>query len=86
MEKRHIKGLDDKGNELVYDVILTFQNEENKKNYIIYTDNNYDSHNKLVIYAAIYDPYNENKFIGIPDIKQEWDVIFNLLNKVLVNE
>ena len=85
-ERKKIYSKDEYGNKKEYDVILTFQNEENKKNYIIYTDNNYDSNNKLMIYAAIYDPYNENRFIGIPNTKQEWDVIFDLLNKVLNND
>ena len=46
------------GSVIEYDVILTFKNDKNNKNYIVYTDNKIDKDNKLKIYAAIYNPLN----------------------------
>lgn len=72
------------GNRKEYDVILTFKNDKNNKNYIVYTDNSIDNENKLKIYAAIYNPLT-NEFLGVPDSKDEWQVIYRLLDKVMLN-
>ena len=72
------------GKKIEFDVILTFKNENNEKNYVVYTDNSYDNNNKLTIYASIYNPDNL-QFIGNPDTKEEWDIIYNLLDKTLLN-
>ena len=71
------------GKKIEFDVILTFKNENNGKDYIVYTDNSIDDHNKLRIYSSIYNP-NTLEFIGNPETKEEWDVIYNLLEKSLL--
>ena len=68
-----------------FDVILTFKNENNGKDYIVYTDNSIDEENKLRIYASIYNPIT-NEFIGTPETKEEWDQIYKLLDKVLLDK
>ena len=82
MEKKHIYETLDDGTKKSYDVILTFHNDDNDKDYIVYTDNVYDEYNKLKIYASIYNSY-DNSFIGHPNTDEEWDVINNLLKDVL---
>ena len=73
------------GKKIEYDVILTFKNEKNKKDYIVYTDNELDNQNKLKIYAAIYNPLT-NEFIGVPESKEEWNEIYKVLDKVLLEK
>ena len=68
-----------------YDVIATFKNEENKKDYVVYTDNTMDKNNKLRIYASIYNPLTL-EFLGDPKTKEEWDEIYRLLDKVILNK
>ena len=82
MEKKHIYETLDDGTKKSYDVILTFHNDNNDKDYIVYTDNVYDEYNKLKIYASIYNSY-DNSFIGHPNTDEEWDIINNLLKDVL---
>ena len=82
MEKKHIYETLDDGTKKRYDVILTFHNDNNDKDYIVYTDNVYDEYDKLKIYASIYNSY-DNSFIGHPNTDEEWDVINNLLKEVL---
>lgn len=77
MERRTI--IDE--NEKVYDVILTFHNDNTNKDYIVYTNNEKDEEDKLKIYASIYDPKTE-KLLGNPTTKEEWDTIYNLLDEV----
>ena len=71
------------GKKIEYDVILTFKNEITNKDYIVYTDNQIDNQNKLRIYAAIYNPLS-NKFLEVPESKEEWNEIYRLLDKVLL--
>lgn len=82
MERKHIYETLDDGTKKSYDVILTFHNDNNDKDYIVYTDNVYDEYNKLKIYASIYNSY-DNSFLGHPSTVEEWDVINNLLKEVL---
>ncbi len=82
MERKHIYEVLDDGTKKSYDVILTFHNDNNDKDYIVYTDNVYDEYNKLKIYASIYNSY-DNSFLGHPNTDEEWDVINNLLKEVL---
>ena len=81
MDRRHITGKDKDGNEVVYDVILTFHNDKNNNDYIVYTNNEYDDEDKLMIYSSIYDPKTE-ELLGNPSSKEEWNDIFNLLNEI----
>lgn len=69
------------GKKQEYDVILTFKNEKNQKDYIVYTDNSYDEENKLKIYSAIYNPLT-NEFIKDVEEKEDWEKIYKLLDKV----
>ena len=71
------------GKKIEYDVILTFKNEITNKDYIVYTDNQIDNQNKLRIFAAIYNPLT-NQFIEVPESKEEWNEIYRLLDKVLL--
>ena len=49
--------LDENGNEVIYDVLFTFESEETNKNYIVYTDNKIDEvTGNIEVYASIYDP------------------------------
>ena len=73
------------GIEVAYDVILTFHNDDNHKDYIVYTDNGYDQENKLRIYASIYNPF-DNRFVGHPTTEEEWYEIHKVLDAVLINQ
>ena len=82
--KQKISAILKNGDKKEYDVILTFKNEKNNKDYVVYTDNSIDNENKLKIYAAIYNPLT-NEFIGVPESKDEWYDIYRLLDEVMLN-
>ena len=84
-EKKKIYTTLEDGTKLEYDVILTFHNDINNKDYIVYTDNKYDFENKLKIYASIYNPF-DNSFIGNPTTEEEWFQINKLLDEVLLDK
>lgn len=72
------------GRKLEYDVILTFKNEDNNKDYIVYTDNSLDENGKLRIYSSIYNK-DTLELIGTPETKEEWDKIYMVLDNTLLN-
>ena len=82
IDKRKIFTVLENGMKKSYDVILTFKNERNGKDYIVYTDITYDEDNKLRIYAALYNPLT-NEFLGYVENKEEWRDIIKLLDNVL---
>ena len=77
--KNTIKVYDEKGNEVVCDILFTFDNEETKKSYIVYTDNSRDTEGRIQVYASIYNP--EDPKMKLEEIKteKEWKVINTIL-------
>ena len=77
--KNTIKVTNDRGEEVVCDILFTFDSEETKKSYIVYTDNSKDENGKVRVYASIYNP-NDPK-TKLEDIKteKEWKVIDTIL-------
>ena len=61
MEKNNKFNVIDKdGNEIECEVLFTFESEETKKNYIVYTDNTKDNKGNIRVFASIYDPNADN--------------------------
>ena len=80
MEKNKFSLIDDKGNEVVYDVLFTFESEETKKNYIVYTDNSRDDKGNVQVYASTYNPDDEKTKLEAIETEKEWKVIETILN------
>ena len=72
------------GTKVDYNVILTFKSVISGKNYIVYTDNTYDSNKKIRFYAAVYNPELSTPFIGEPATKEEWAEITNAIDNVII--
>ena len=79
MRKNTFTMLDEKGQEHTYDVLFTFESEENGNNYIVYTDNSLDENGNIVVYASTYDPTNPQSRLGAVETEQEWKVIETIL-------
>ena len=77
--KNTIKVTNDKGEQVVCDILFTFDNDETGKSYIVYTDNSKDENGKVRVFASIYNP-NDPK-TKLEDIKteKEWKVIDTIL-------
>ena len=77
--KNTIKVFDEKGNEVICDILFTFDNEETKKSYIVYTDNTKDKEGKVQVYASIYDPKDPSMKLEEIKSDKEWKVINTIL-------
>ena len=80
MEKNKFSLIDDKGNEVIYDVLFTFESEETKKNYIVYTDNSRDDKGNVQVYASTYNPDDDKTKLEAIETEKEWKVIETILN------
>lgn len=67
-----------------YEVIMTFLNESNNKNYIIFTDNTVDSYGKIRLFGAIYDLDSSNLFAGNLSSQEEWNAMYQLMNSIFM--
>ncbi len=70
------------GKELECDVLFTFDSEETKKSYIVFTDNTLDENNNIKVYANTYDPEGKIDELGPVETKKEWQIIENLLSSL----
>ena len=72
----------DKGEELVCDVLFTFDSDETGKSYIAYTDNTKDEKGNTKVYASIYNPGEENLKLEPIETDKEWKIIETVLNEL----
>ena len=79
-EKNTFTVMDDNGKEVVCEVLFTFDSEETKKSYIVYTDNSRDEEGNIQVFASIYDPKQDNPRLEPIETEQEWKIIETILN------
>ena len=76
------KVMDDNGKEIECEVLFTFESEETKKNYIVYTDNTTDDEGNTKVYASVYNPNEaETKLLPI-ETDKEWKIIETILEEI----
>lgn len=73
----------DKSEELVCDVLFTFDSDETGKSYIAYTDNTKDEKGNIKVYANTYDKTGENLKLSQLTTDKEWKIIDNILASVI---
>lgn len=74
--------VDDKGVEIECEILFTFDSDETKKSYIVYTDNTLDEEGNTKVYASVYDPTGQNPALMPIESDKEWLVIENILSSV----
>lgn len=73
---------DNKGKTTEYEILFTFDSDETKKSYIIFTDNNYDEDGSIITYAATYDKEGEKLELRDIETDKEWSMIESLLAQI----
>ena len=81
-EKNTFTVLDENGKEVVCEVLFTFDSEETKKNYIVYTDNTTDEEGNVRVYASTFDPANENTELKPIETEREWKIVETILESI----
>lgn len=82
MNQDKVTVIDKKGNLIIYDILFTYKDDKNNKDYIVYTDRTLDENGHLKAYGAIYHP--ENLSLGLEEIKEkkEWKVLITILESI----
>ena len=76
------KVMDDNGKEIECEVLFTFESEETKKNYIVYTDNTTDDDGNTRVYASVYNPNEEETKLLPIETDKEWKIIETILEEI----
>lgn len=76
------KIIGDDGKEIECEVLFTFESDETKKNYIVYTDNTLDEQGNTKVYASIYNPNEENTNLIPIETDKEWKIIETILDEL----
>ena len=74
--------VNDEGKEIECEILFTFDSDETKKSYIVYTYNTLDEEGSTKVYASVYDPTGQNPALMPIETEKEWLVIENILSSV----
>ena len=74
--------IDDNGIEMEYEMLFTFDSDETKKSYMVYTDHEKDEDGKEKVYARVFDPTGEDKNTYPVETEKELLTIQNILNSI----
>ena len=81
-ETMTFKVINDEGKEVECEVLFTFESDETKKNYIVYTDNTLDEEGSTKVYASVYDPTGQNPALMPIETEKEWKIIETILEEL----
>ena len=81
-EKNTFTVMDENVKEVNCEVLFTFDSEETKNNYIVYTDNTTDDEGNVRVYASIFDPMSENTELKPIESEREWKIIETILESI----
>ncbi len=70
------------GLEVECEILFTFDSEQTKKSYLIYTDNTKDEMGSLKVYANTYDPSGSSMNLLPIETEEEWNTIEAILSKL----
>ena len=74
--------MNDEGKEVECEVLFTFESDETKKSYIVYTDNTLDNEGNTKVYASIYNPNDEETRLLPIETDKEWKIIETILDEL----
>lgn len=62
-----------------YQVLFSFDNDENHKSYVVYTDRSFNNQGSLNVFANIYTNVDANLKLYPIETKEEWDAVESVL-------
>lgn len=81
-EKQKFTVLDEHGKEIECEPLFTFESEETKKQYVVYTDNSTDKDGNVKVYASIYVLNDKGGELLPIKTDKEWKVIETILETI----
>lgn len=81
-ERMTFKVFGDDGQEIECEALFTFESDETKKNYMVYTDNTTDEEGNIKVYASIYNPEEKETLLQPIETEKEWKIIETILSEL----
>lgn len=81
-EKQKFVVLDEHGKEIECEPLFTFESEETKKQYVVYTDNSKDKDGNVRVFASIYKLNDKGGELLPIKTDKEWKVIETILETI----
>lgn len=82
MENNTFKVINNEGKEVTCNILFTFDSDETKKSYIVYTDNSKDENGNVQVYASVFHPEDPNTKLEPIESDKEWKVIETILETI----
>ena len=73
---------DDDGNEKEYEIIARISSKENKKDYLVFTENELDEEGCIITYAYVKNPNNNDNNLYPINSDEEYEFIERLLSNL----
>ena len=81
-EKKKFTVLNEKGKPVECEPLFTFESEETKKQYVVYTDNTKDEAGNVRVFASIYKMNDKGGELLPIKTDKEWKVIETILESI----
>jgi len=81
-EKKKFTVLDENGNQVECEPLFTFESEETKKQYVVYTDNSLDEEGNVRVFASVYKMTDKGGELLPVKTDKEWKVIETILESI----
>lgn len=72
---------DENGKLVEYEVLFTFDSDQTKKSYVVYTDHTKEEGLERV-FANVFDKTGKDKTLGPIETEEEWNTIETILSKL----
>lgn len=81
-EKKKFKIKDESGKIIECEPLFTFESEETKKQYVVYTDNSKDKNGNVRVFASTYKITDKGQELLPIKTEKEWKVIETILESI----
>lgn len=81
-EKMTFKVTNEEGKEIEYEVLFTFDSDETKKSYMVYTDDSKDENGNTRVFASTYVQGEEETELLPIETDKEWKIIETILKEL----
>ena len=81
-EKKKFMVLDENGKQVECEPLFTFESDETKKQYVVYTDNSQDEYGNVRVFASIYKMTDKGGELLPIKTEKEWKVIETILESI----
>ena len=81
-EKMTFKVKNEEGKEIEYEVLFTFDSDETKKSYMVYTDDSKDENGNTRVFASAYIEGEETTELLPIETDKEWQIIETILKEL----